>query len=449
MMETIDRILSISGTIIWGPHMLLLFFATGIYFSIKLRGIQIKKFIHSLSAAKSGIKKRNEEKGDITPFQALTTSLSGTVGNANIAGVATAVALGGPGAIFWMWISGFLGMTTKFVEVVLGLKYRKTNPDGSIIGGPMYYIQEGLGWRWLAMIFALGMGIKTLISTSMVQSNSISVAFKSQFGIPMHISGLIMAVGTFLVIIGGIKTIGKVSEILAPFMALFYLIGGFITLIIYYKFLPGIIFSIIKGAFTGSAAAGGFIGATFFSSIRYGVARGIYSNEAGTGSSPIAHAAAKTNEPVRQGLIAMIDVFVDTIVICTLTGLVVLTTGEWLKGTTSTEMTANAFNSGIPFVGGLIVTLSSFLFGYTTLISWSYYGEQCFSYIFGIRVKKIFRWLYCIIIFFGGLFKVETVWNIGDTLNGLMAIPNIIAILWLSNKVINLKKEYFIKKQID
>ncbi|NVM03535.1 MAG: sodium:alanine symporter family protein [Candidatus Helarchaeota archaeon] len=444
-MEIIDKILYTSGMIIWGPHMLLLFFATGIYFSVKLRGIQIKKFIHSWRAVKCGIRERNKEKGDITQFQALTTSLSGTIGNGNIAGVATAVALGGPGAIFWMWISGFLGMTTKFVEVVLGLKYRKTNPDGSIIGGPMYYIQEGLGWKWLAIVFTLGMGIKTAISTSMVQSNSISVAFKSQFGIPMPISGFVMAVGTLIVIIGGIKTIGKVTEILAPFMALLYLIGGFVTLIIYNKFLPSILLAIIKNAFTGRAAAGGFIGATFFSAIRYGVARGIYSNEAGTGSSPIAHAAAKTNEPVRQGLIAMIDVFVDTIVICTLTGLVVLSTGEWVKGTTSTEMTANAFNSGIPIVGGLIVTLSSFLFGYTTLISWSYYGEQCFSYIFGIGVKKIFRWFYCIIIFFGGLFKVETVWNIGDTLNGIMAIPNIIAILWLSREVINLTKGYFLK----
>jgi len=441
-MEIIDTVVYWSGLVTWGPHMLIFFFAAGIYFTIRLRGIQIKNFIDSLKAIGEGKRYKGTEKGDITPFQAFATSLSGTVGTANIAGVATAVALGGPGAIFWMWLSGFLGMVTKFTEVVLGVKYRRKSPDGSMIGGPMYYISEGLLWKRTAALFALGAGIKTAFSTPMIQSNSISVAFKYQFGIPMPVSSLIIAFTVWLVIIGGIKTIGRVSEILAPFMSLLYILGGAIILVMFYASIPAVIVSIVRDAFTGRAAAGGFAGASFFAAIRYGVARGIYSNEAGVGVAPIAHAAAKTGSPVRQGLIAMMDVFIDTLVVSTITALVVLCTGEWLNGTTSSEMTANAFNTALPFGGGVIVTFSALLFGYSTLLAWSYYGEQCFVYLFGVEIKKLFKWTFCAVIFFGGFFKVETVWNFGDTLNGLMAIPNIIALILLTNVVIKATREY-------
>ena len=300
-METVDRALYWSGLVVWGPHMLIFFFAVGIYFTIRLRGIQIKNFFDSLNALRRSTHYSDTEKGDISPFQAFTTSLSGTIGNANIAGVATAIALGGPGAIFWMWLSGILGMVTKFVEVVLGVKYRKTCPDGSMIGGPMYYISEGLKWKRMAALFALGGGIKIALSTPMTQSNSISVAFKYQFGLPMPLTSFIIAFAVWLVIIGGIKSIGKVSEIIAPFMSILYLLSGTIIIMIFYKSLPGIIVTIVKDAFTGRSAAGGFAGASFFAAVRYGIARGIYSNEAGVGSAPIAHAAAKNRQPGKAG----------------------------------------------------------------------------------------------------------------------------------------------------
>ncbi len=441
-----NQILKITGMIVWGPHMLVLMVGIGLYLTIRLNFIQLSHIVKSIKYIWSGFRKRDrseQNEGEISPFQALMTSLGGAVGNGNIAGVATAITFGGPGAIFWMWIAALVGMATKFSEVVLGVKFRKKEKDGSFSGGPMYYLRDGLNLKILAYIFAFAMGMKTLFSTSIVQGNSISLVVKSELGIPMVFTGIFLSIITWVVIIGGIKSIGRIAEILSPFMVILYLVGGLVVILMYYKNIPSVLYRILKSAFTGSSVAGGFAGSTVLMSMRYGVARGAYSNEAGTGSAAVVHAVARTQEPVRQGLIAMMDVFMDTIVICSITALPILLTGEWTKGITSTEMTASVFSKGIPVIGGLIVMVSSFLFGYSSLISWVYYGEQCFSFLFGKWIKKPFRWGYCLIIIAGAVIKVESVWNLGDTLNGLMALPNLIGLAFLGGVVSKLVKDNF------
>jgi len=429
--------------------MLLLLVGTGAYLTFRLGGIQIRRFPYAARFIWRGVRHADEserKQGDISPFQALTTSLAAAIGNGNIAGIATAIALGGPGAVFWMWVSAAVGMATKFSEVVLGVHFRKTNPDGSILGGPMVYLAEAFPWKRLGKVlsgfFAFAMGMKCLFSTSMVQSNSISLAFETHFGVPMWITGILLAAVTWVVIIGGIRSIGRFTEFLAPFMSLVYIAGGVIVIVLFFRELPSVFGRIFSEAFTGSAAAGGFAGSSVMHALRFGVARGSYSNEAGIGSAAVAHAAARTNQPVRQGLIAMMDVFIDTMVLCTITAMVVLLTGEWLTGTTSTEMTTIAFERSLPVVGGWIVVLSSFLFGYSSLISWPYFGEQSFGYLFGFWIKRYYRWAFCIIIFLGSIQKVNTVWLVGDTLNGLMAVPNLIGLLALSGTIIHLARTY-------
>jgi len=439
-----DQIVYITGKIVWGPHMLVLMAGIGLYFTLRLKFIQFVDFKKSLQFIWGGFRrtdKSEKKEGDISPFQAMMTSLGGAVGNGNIAGVATAITLGGPGAVFWMWIAAVLGMATKFSEVVLGVHFRKKEEDGSYSGGPMYFIREGLNWKVLAYIFAFAMGVKTLISTAFIQGNSMTLVVKSELGIPMIISGIVLAVLTWIVIIGGIKSIGRIAEFLSPFMVILYVLGGLIVILLYYKNIPSAFYQIFKSAFTGSSAAGGFAGATVLLSMRHGVAKGAYSNEAGTGSAAVVHAVAKTGEPVKQGIIAMMDVFVDTIIICSITALPIILTGEWTQGITSSEMTAAAFSRGIPVVGGLIVMFSSLLFGYSSLIGWVYYGEQCFSFLFGKWIKKPFRWMYCLFIVLSTVLNVEAVWNFGDTLNGLMAIPNLIGLAFLGGMVVKLVKE--------
>ena len=446
-MDFFDRLIRLLVSIVWGPQTVVLLMGVGILFTIRLRFIQIRRlglsFRFLLGSKKYG-ESEKEKRGDISPFQALTTSLAAVVGNGNIAGVCTAIAMGGPGAVFWMWLSAFFGMATKLVEAVLGQKFKKIAPDGTTMGGPMHYIKDGLRLPWLAGFFAFFMGCKPLFSTTAIQSNSIALALKTQLGLETWISGLGLAVLTWLVIIGGIKSIARVTELLSPFMVFLYILGAMVTIVIFSSRLPHSFSLILTGAFNPTALGGGIAGATVARALRYGLARGAYSNEAGTGTAAVYHALARTSEPVRQGLIASLDVFIDTIIICTLTALAVLVSGAWTEGT-STGMTAAAFNAAIPRTGGLIVAISSFLFGYSSLIAVPYYGEIAFSYLLGIWIRKPFRWLFCIAIFIGAVLEVEVAWSIGDVFNGMMAFTNLIGLVGLSGLAVSSVKIYMKK----
>ncbi len=438
------RIFDALSAAVWGPHTSALLLGVGFYLTLKLRFIQIRRFglsIRLLRRARAPGEEDEATKGDISPFQALATSLSATIGNGNIAGVCTGIAMGGPGAVFWMWLCALFGMTTKIAEAVLGQKFREIKPDGSIAGGPMYYISKGLGFPVLAGIFAFFMGGKALISTTIVQSNSIALALNTQFGLANWISGLGLAVAVWLVIVGGIKSIARVTVVLGPVMVLLYIAGGLATILIFARQIPHAFSLIFVGAFKPSAVGGGVAGATIAHAIRYGMARGTYSNEAGTGTAAVFHAAARTKEPVEQGMIASLDVFVDTIVVCTLTALAVLVTGAWTEGTSS-EMTVNAFNAAIPQIGGIIVAGSSLLFGFSSLIANPYYGEISYAWLFGDWIRHYFRCIYCALIFTGAMMGVETSWSIGDVFNGMMAFTNMIGLIGLSGIAITAVKKY-------
>jgi AGCS family alanine or glycine:cation symporter len=447
-MDLFDRSIRFLASIVWGPQTVILLLGVGFFLTIRLRFVQIRRLRLSF---RFGLGKRDfgetakERKGDITPFQALTTSLACTIGNGNIAGVCTAIAMGGPGAVFWMWLLAFFGMATKLVEAVLGQKFKRIAPDGSVAGGPMYYIRDGLKLPWLAGIYAFFMGCKPLFATTSIQSNSIALVLKTQLGLEPWISGLGLAVLTWLVIVGGIKTIAKVTEFLSPLMVFLYLFGAFFTLIAFAPQLPHALYLIFVGAFNPSAITGGVAGMTVARAIRYGLARGAYSNEAGTGTAAVFHASAQTSEPVRQGLIASLDVFIDTIIICSLTAFAVLVTGVWNTGITSTAMTAAAFNAALPKYGGLIVAASSLLFGYSSLITVPYYGEISFKYLLGSWIKQPFRWIFCLVIFAGAVMKVEEAWSIGDVFNGMMAFTNLIGLVGLSGVAVMLVKSYLKK----
>jgi AGCS family alanine or glycine:cation symporter len=450
-METFETIIKYLGDLVWGPHTVLLLLGVGFYLTLRLRFIQLRTLPLSfrlLLGKRDYGEGEGERKGDISPLQALSTSLAATIGNGNIGGVCTAIAMGGPGAVFWMWLSAFFGMTTKIVEAVLGQKFRKKAPDGTVAGGPMYYISEGLGMRgWargLAGTFAFFMGGKALFATTTVQSNSIAVALETQMGLHPWFSGVGLALLVWLVIIGGIKTIARVTVFLSPLMVFLYIGGGFLTVALFAAEIPQAFTIIFVGAFNPQAVGGGVAGATVASAMRYGLARGAYSNEAGTGTAAVFHAAARTSEPVRQGLIASLDVFIDTIVICTLTALAVLVTGVWTEGT-STQMTVNAFNAALPGIGGLIVAASSLLFGFSSLIANPYYGEISYAYLLGFRVRMPFRWIYCGMILVGAVLSVEGAWLIGDVFNGMMAFTNMIGILALSGLAVREVRAYMVK----
>jgi AGCS family alanine or glycine:cation symporter len=446
-MDIFERSVRLLGSIVWGPQTVILLLGVGLLFTIGLRFVQLRRlglsFRFLLGKREYGESKK-ERKGDISPFQALTTSLAAVIGNGNIAGVCTAIAMGGPGAVFWMWLSALFGMATKLAEAVLGQRFKTIAPDGTVAGGPMYYIREGLKLPWLAGLFAFFMGCKPLFATTTIQSNSIALALKTQLGLEPWISGLGLAFLTWLVIIGGIKTIARVTEILSPAMVFLYIFGALFTLIVFSSRIPYALSLIFIGAFKPTAIAGGVAGMTVLRAIRYGLARGAYSNEAGTGTAAVFHASAKTSEPVRQGLIASLDVFIDTLIICTLTGLTVLVTGVWTEGT-STSMTAAAFNSALPRIGGLVVAASSFLFGYSSLIAVPYYGEISFSYLLGVWIKKPFRWIFCLVIFIGAVLEVEEAWSIGDVFNGMMAFTNLIGLVGLAGLAISSVKGYLRK----
>lgn len=428
--------------IVWGPLMLLLLLGTGIFLTLGLKGMTIRRIPYAFRQLLRGRKGSGE--GEVSPFNALMTSLSSTVGTGNIAGVATAISLGGPGALFWMWCTALVGMATKYAEAVLAVNYRETDSTGKKIGGPMYYIKNGLGdnWKWLGILFAIFGSLAGFGLANTVQSHEVSRVLAENYQIPSHYSGVVMAFLVAMVLLGGIKRIASVAGKLVPFMTIVYVISTLLILISYYQAIPSAIVLIVDSAFNGAAATGGFAGAAMIAGLRAGVARGIFSNESGLGSAPIAHAAAETNSPVRQGTIAMLGTFIDTIIICTMTGLVLIASGAWTGELAGANMTRSVFSEGLPF-GDTIFTLSLVLFAFTTMLGWSYYGERCAEFLFGPKVITPFRILWVLGIYVGTQMQGGIVWKLADILNGMMAFPNLIALLFLSPVVFALTREYF------
>ncbi len=437
---------TISG-VVWGPPMLLMLLGTGLFLTIGLRVMPIRKLGYGFKQLFVGRHPEESAEGEITPFQALMTELSATIGTGNIAGVATAIYLGGPGAVFWMWITALVGMATKYGEAVLAVRYREVDERGMHVGGPMYYIKNGLGedWKWLGAAFALFAMLAAFGIGNTVQSNSVAQVFEQNMSVPTWVTGLVMAALVFAVVIGGLKRIALVAERLVPFMAVVYVAGALIILAWNFADVPAAIALIFSDAFTGTAAVGGFAGAGVLAAIRFGVARGIFSNEAGLGSAPIAHAAARTTDPVRQGSIAMLGTFIDTIIVCTMTALVIITTGAWTGGETGAGLSAVAFAQGLPTGGTWIVTFGLVVFAFTTVLAWGFYGERCAEYLFGVRVILPYRILWVALVPVGAMLNLGLVWLIADILNALMAVPNLIALLLLSGTIFRLSREYFAK----
>ena len=444
--KAFESLLGQIGALVWGPPMLIFLVGTGLWLTIALRGIQFRKMWHSLYLALVKRKEETDEPGDITHFQALMTALSATVGTGNIAGVATAIAAGGPGALFWMWLTGLVGMATKYSEAVLAVKYRNVAEDGAMSGGPMYYISKGLGLKWLGTLFAIFAAVAAFGIGNMVQSNSVADAVNATFNVPSYVTGIILMVLTAVVILGGIKNIGKVTGLLVPIMIGFYVSGALIILIINITEIPAAFMLIFKQAFTPTAASGGFLGAGVMMAIRMGVARGVFSNESGLGSAPIAAAAAQTKHPVTQALVSMTQTFIDTIIVCTLTGLVLITTGAWNSGETGARLTTIAFQSGFPG-GAYVVTIGLMLFAYSTILGWSYYGEKSIEYLFGEKSVMPYRIVFVIFVGIGAVAKLNIVWAVADIFNALMAIPNLIGLLLLSPVIVKETKSYFESKR--
>lgn len=431
---------------VWQPLFVFLV-GTGLYLTYRLRGIQFRYlwYAHKLAFTRHD----DKAQGDISHFQALMTALAATIGIGNIAGVATAIAMGGLGSIFWLWVTALIGMATKYGEAILAIQYRIVDNKGEMAGGPMYYIQRGLKKKWLAAAFAIFGAITAICTGNMVQSNSIASALQSSFHLEPWICGVILAICTGLVLIGGIKSIGNVTSFLVPIMAIFYIAGSLIILIIKMDYIPEAISTIFTSAFTGQAAIGGFVGSSIMMAIQMGVARGVFSNESGLGSAPIAAAAAKTDMPGRQALISMTGAFLSTVV-CTFTGLVIAVTdvlgktnedGSLLNGA---PMTIAAFNSVIPF-GDLVVIIGSILFGYSTIVGWAYYGEKCCEFLFGTKSILAYRLLFSVLVFLGVILPLEIVWSLADIANGFMAIPNLIALLGLSGVIVTQTRSFLVK----
>ena len=446
-METLMSINSFVNNIVWGPPILILIVGSGLFLSIMTKFFSITKLGYILkNTFLKMFSKEQKGEGEVTAFQAVATALAATVGTGNIAGVATAIASGGPGAVFWMWLAAVFGMTTKFSEVVLAVKFREKTEDGRYVGGPMYFIKNGLGWGWMATLFAIFGTLASFGIGNMVQSNSVALAMQGSFKVPPLATGIILAVITALVIVGGIKRIGAFTEKLVPFMAAIYIVGGLVIIFRNASEIPAAFATIFADAFTGRAAVGGFAGATMSNAIRYGVARGVFTNEAGLGSAPIAHAAATTDHPVRQGLWGVFEVFVDTIIICSITALAIVTTGAWESGQSGAVLTTLAFDTALKG-GGYIVSVGLVLFAYSTIIGWEYYGERCLEYLAGTKPILAYRMIWIVFIVVGAVGGLEFMWSLADTLNGMMAIPNLIGVLFLSGTVFKLTKEFFAQEK--
>ncbi len=439
-----------AAALVWGPVTVALLMGTGIYLSSRLKFTHLRHFKLGWRFAAQGTAvqvgsqaEASAPIGMISPWQSMMTMLAGAIGNGNIAGVATAIAIGGPGAVFWMWASGIFAMATKYSEAVLGLKFREQLQNGNVAGGPMYYLRNGMRSPVLAWIFAFLAGMAAMTTGPLAQTNSMALVLHSEFHIPKWLTGVGVTIGTWLVVIGGIKSIARFAEKLVPLKIVLYVGGSLYVILTNIRLLPETISLILKSAFTPTAVVGGFGGASVLLAARLGAARGLYANEAGLGTAGMAYGAARSRDPVRQGLIATVDVFIITFVTCTMTALVVTITGKWTSGAMSTALVASAFNTSIPVVGGWMVAVSSFLFGYSNLVGWSYYGEVCFGYIFRSNVLKIYAWIYCGLIFLGAITEVKTVWDYADTMNGLQIFPNLIGLIVLAPQVVSATRDYF------
>ena len=446
---TIESILSAIDSFIWGAPLLILLSGTGLYLTLRLGFIQIRYLPRALGYL---FKKDKGGKGDVSSFAALCTALAATIGTGNIVGVATAVQAGGPGAIFWMWLVALLGMATKYAECLLAVKYRVRDKNGFMAGGPMYYIESGLGIKWLAKLFALfGVMVAFFGIGTFPQVNAITYAMQDTFNVPVLVTAIIVTLLVGLIILGGVKRIATASSVIVPFMAILYVTTSLVIILLNIEKVPDAISLIIYSAFEPQAALGGAVGFTVMKAIQSGVARGIFSNESGLGSAPIAAAAAQTREPVRQGLISMTGIFLDTIIVCTMTGIVLVLTGAWnnpeLAGATVTNY---AFAQGLgTSIGATIVTVGLLFFAFTTILGWCYYGERCFVYLVGIRGVKLYRLAYIVLVGLGSFLHLNLIWIIADIVNGLMAFPNLIALIGLRKVVIEETKDYFQRLKIN
>ena len=445
-MESLKEFFNVAGGWVWGVPMLTLLVGTGVYLTLRLRFLQFSMLVFALKQAFTPHGKKadgTEHDGDVSHFGALMTALSATIGTGNIAGVATAVVAGGPGAVFWMWITAIFGMATKYAEGVLAVKYRTTNSRGEKSGGPMYYIERGLNMKWMALLFALFGTLASFGIGSSVQSNSVAQSIHASFQVDPWITSVVLTVFTALVILGGIKSISRVSSAIVPLMAVGYVLGGLVVILSNAAQIGPVLELIFTDAFTGQAVAGGALGTV----IRYGVARGVFSNEAGMGSAPIAAAAARTDHPVRQGLVSMTGTFLDTIVVCSITGIVLVMGGLYTNGETGAALTTHTFNELLPGPGGWIVTFGLVLFAYSTILGWCYYGEKCAAYLLGDGFVLVYRLLYVVSVFLGTVVSLDLVWAASDVFNGLMAIPNLIALLMLTGVVVAETRDFVEKRR--
>lgn len=444
-MEFLQNLVNSVNGLVWGPPMLVLILGTGFFLMVMLKFMPLARIGTGFALIWRGRAKGDDETGEISPFQALMTCLAATVGTGNIAGVATAIFLGGPGALFWMWCTALVGMATKYCEVVLAVHYREKDDRGEHVGGPMYAIKNGLHkrWLWLGGAFAIFGGLAGFGIGNMVQVNSMALALESTFSVPLWVTGLVTMLFVGLVILGGIKRIGAVAAALVPFMCVAYVIAGIVVLVVHAAELPAAFELIFTHAFSPIAATGGFAGAAVMAAIRFGVARGIFSNEAGLGTAGIAQAAGTTNSSVRSGLIGMMGTFIDTIIICSITGLAIICSGVWTGGESGAALSAAAFESAMPGMGAALLTIALVVFAFTTILGWSYFGEKCWEFLVGTKAIWPFRIIWVLAVPFGAIAQLDFAWLLADTLNGLMAIPNLVALLLLSPVVVKLTKEYF------
>lgn len=431
-MESVERFLNAASNWVWGPPMLLLLMGTHLFLTVRLRFIQC----YIPRAVKLSLQRTSEGEGDISHFGALMTALAATIGTGNIVGVATAVASGGPGAVLWMWLTGVFGIATKYGEAVLAVKYRTVNSSGEMAGGPMYVLQRGLKWPWLGTIFALLTAVAAFGIGNMVQANSISVLLRDSLSVPQWVSGGVLMFLTGLVILGGIRSIARVCAVLVPFMAIAYVSGCLVLLALGWSTLPATIGLIVKSALTGQAAAGGFLGAGVLTAMRYGIARGLFSNESGLGSAPIVAAAAQTTTPVRQALVSSTGTFWDTVVVCLITGLVLVNSGVWVQGSTSGAFLTKAAFDTLPVIGPAVLVVGLLTFVFSTILGWSYYGEKAVEYLFGRSVIRPYRYLWTISVMVGSVLTLPLVWSLADIANALMAIPNLVSLLALSGVIV-------------
>ncbi|BDV41911.1 transporter [Geotalea uraniireducens] len=445
-MAQLNSFLAAASSFVWGIPLLVLLVGTGILLTVRLRGIQVTMLPHALR--ETFVKPRSDEAGDVSHFEALMIALAATIGTGNIIGVATAISVGGPGALFWMWITAAFGMATKYSEGVLAVKYRVTDANGEMAGGPMYYLERGLGKKWLGVLFALFGAIAAFGIGNVVQANAVAGNLRETFGVAPWITGVVLAICTALVILGGVKNIGQVTGWMVPVMAVVYVCGCLAILGRYAGEVPAALALVFHDAFTGSAATGGFVGATLMLAIQKGVSRGVFSNESGLGSAPIAAAAAKTGEPCEQALVSMTGTFIDTIIVCTMTGLVLIVTGAWNSGAEVSALTKSAFDTGLPGnSGGYIVSFGIVFFAYSTILGWAYYGEKCMEYLLGVKALLPYRLVFSLFVAVGATTKLEVVWNFSDVMNGLMAVPNLIGLLGLSGVIVEETNRFLAKRK--